>query len=249
MITPLGKTGFSHASSTATRGTLRIAETFTSRQGEGQLTGTESFFIRTSGCNLRCWFCDTPYASWKPKGELASFEQILDWVHASGLRHVVLTGGEPMLPAESTAFCQIVRDAGFHLTVETAGTIDRETPCDLLSISPKFGSSAPDPRQYPKWNKLHSERRMPIQTMRRLIESSCDYQIKFVVDTPEDYQELIEVVQQLEVPAQQVWVMPQGSTNEAMDAAAEWLKPWVESQGYHYCDRMQIRWYGNRRGT
>ena len=85
--------------------------------------------------------------------------------------------------------------------------------------------------------------------MRRLIDASSDYQIKFVVDSPDDYQELLDIVSQLAVPIEYVWVMPQGSTNEAMDAAAHWLKPWVQNEGFRYCDRMQIRWYGNRRGT
>jgi 7-carboxy-7-deazaguanine synthase len=198
---------------------------------------------------LRCWFCDTPYASWNPKGEQATFDQILALVQATGLKHVVLTGGEPMLSADSTALCQMLRSEGFHLTVETAGTIDRKTPCDLLSISPKFKSSTPDSSQHPKWSKLHAQRRMPIATMRRLIDASSDYQIKFVVDSPDDYQELLDIVSQLAVPIEYVWVMPQGSTNEAMDAAAHWLKPWVQNEGFRYCDRMQIRWYGNRRGT
>jgi 7-carboxy-7-deazaguanine synthase len=170
-------------------------------------------------------------------------------VQASGLQHVVLTGGEPMLSSESTALCHLLQSEGFHLTVETAGTIDRPTPCDLLSISPKFKSSTPDIGEHPKWSKLHAERRMPIATMRQLIDTASDYQIKFVVDSPDDYEELLEIVTQLEVPSDSVWVMPQGSTNEAMDAAAQWLKAWVQQAGFHYCDRMQIRWYGNRRGT
>lgn len=249
LITPLGNSGLSHGSQATTRGTLRIAETFQSRQGEGKLTGTDSFFIRTSGCNLRCWFCDTPYASWNPKGEQLDFDQILSLVQASGLEHVVLTGGEPMLSKDSTALCHLLRTQGFHLTIETAGTVEREAPCDLLSISPKFESSTPDASEHPYWSQLHAERRMPIAIMQRLIKSALDYQIKFVVDSPGDYKELQDIVARLGVPASSVWVMPQGSTNEAMDAAAKWLKVWVESQDFHYCDRMQIRWFGNRRGT
>lgn len=90
---------------------------------------------------------------------------------------------------------------------------------------------------------------MPIATMRQLIAAAPDYQIKFVVDSPDDYEELLEIVTALGVPAETVWIMPQGSTNEAMDAAAQWLKDWVDQAGFQYCDRMQIRWYGNRRGT
>lgn len=249
MITPLRNSEFSQRSDATTRGTLRIAETFTSRQGEGKLTGTESFFIRTSGCNLRCWFCDTPYASWDPRGDMHSLDSIVKMAAESNLRHVVLTGGEPMLAKQSVELCRLLRASGRHLTIETAGTIERDVECDLMSISPKFASSTPDSDQHPRWNQLHQQRRMPLDTMRRLIDAAPDYQLKFVVDSPADYDELVEVVESLAAEPDDVWVMPQGSTIEAMEQAAEWLEPWCQSQGYQYCDRMQIRWYGNRRGT
>jgi 7-carboxy-7-deazaguanine synthase len=238
-----------HGSSLTTRGTLRISETFVSRQGEGQLTGTESFFIRTSGCNLRCWFCDTPYASWDPGGVNLSTSQLVRAAIRSGTKHVVLTGGEPMLPREIVSLSQALRQAGFHITIETAGTLDRPVACDLMSISPKFATSSPDASDHPKWHRLHHRRRMPIDTMRRLIDRTPQFQLKFVVGSPVDYDELIDIVERLQVAPRDVWVMPQGSTVEAMDAAQNWLRPWCESQGFQYCDRMQIRWYGNRRGT
>ncbi len=249
MIPPSGKSEFSHASHSAARGTLRIAETFTSRQGEGRLTGTESFFVRTSGCNLRCWFCDTPYASWHPEGDVVAVDAVVEMVAASGLDHAVLTGGEPLLHQESVELCRSLRQAGIHVTIETAGTIDREAECDLLSISPKFSSSSPDPVAHRRWSELHEQRRMPVDTMRRLIDRAPAYQLKFVVDSSADYDELLEVVGRLDAEPENVWVMPQGSSVEAMDAAAGWLKPWCEQLGFQYCDRMQIRWYGNRRGT
>ncbi len=249
MITPLQNSGFSHASLATTRGTLRIAETFTSRQGEGKLTGTESYFIRTSGCNLRCWFCDTPYASWNPTGSQLSFDSILQSIAESKLRHVVLTGGEPLLPQESPLLCRLLRDRGLHVTIETAGTIDCDIECDLISISPKFASSTPDPIKHLRWSQLHAKRRLPIEAMQRLMERADDFQLKFVVDSPSDYDELFAVANALQADPADVWVMPQGSTIAAMDAAAEWLKPWCENQGFRYCERMQIRWYGNRRGT
>jgi 7-carboxy-7-deazaguanine synthase len=249
VISPVGKAEFSHGSQQATRGTLRIAESFISRQGEGKLAGTESFFIRTSGCNLRCWFCDTPYASWDPKGNAMTIEAIVDAAIESTLKHVVLTGGEPLVPRESADLCRELRGQDFHVTIETAGTIDRNIESDLISISPKFASSAPEAMKHPQWNQLHHRRRMPIDTMRSLIKRSNDYQLKFVVDSAEDYEELKWVVDQLNADSPDVWVMPQGSTIDAMDKAIRWLKPWCDDQGFQYCDRQQIRWYGNRRGT
>lgn len=249
MVSPTGQPQFSHASQKPTRGTLRIAETFSSRQGEGKLTGTESFFVRTSGCNLRCWFCDTPYASWNPTGETMSVDSIVEMVRESGCRHIVLTGGEPLLSATSVDFCERLRGEGMHITIETAGTIDRLVECDLMSISPKFRSSTPNAEEHPTWNRLHRERRLPIKTMRALIDRAADYQLKFVVDSPADYDELLDIVDRLDADHAEVWIMPQGSTVEAMDQAATWLRPWCHSQGFQYCDRMQIRWFGNRRGT
>ncbi|WP_407652729.1 7-carboxy-7-deazaguanine synthase QueE [Aporhodopirellula aestuarii] len=262
-----------HLVEPATR--LRIAETFTSRQGEGRLTGIPSFFVRTSGCNLRCWFCDTPYASWNPEGERFSIDSLVEQavnarlpastetdsqaalhgdsasVHTttSPVRHVVLTGGEPLIAAGFSELATALRDAGMHVTVETAGTVDVEFPSDLLSLSPKLRASTPDAAQHPKWSQLHERRRMPVHTMRNLISRSPAVQVKFVVDSADEFDEILRVVDDLQVPANDVWIMPQGITVEQLDAAADWLTPWAEQNGFQYCDRMQIRWYGNRRGT
>ena len=62
--------------------TLFISETFTSIQGEGLLTGVPSVFIRTSGCNLRCRWCDTPYTSWEPTGQRETLEGLMAIVEA-----------------------------------------------------------------------------------------------------------------------------------------------------------------------
>ena len=72
---------------------LRICEIYASVQGEGLLTGIPSVFVRTSGCNLRCWFCDTPFASWAPEGPHLTVDEVLAKTLALELRHIVLTGG------------------------------------------------------------------------------------------------------------------------------------------------------------
>src|SRR5688572_18363939 len=79
---------------------VRIAEIYRSIQGEGLLTGAESVFVRTSGCNLRCGFCDTPYTSWEPEGDDLAVADVLDAVERLEAPHVVITGGEPLLWAE-----------------------------------------------------------------------------------------------------------------------------------------------------
>ncbi|MFP6670481.1 MAG: 7-carboxy-7-deazaguanine synthase QueE, partial [Pirellulaceae bacterium] len=110
---------------------VKIAEIYESVQGEGLLTGTESVFVRASGCNLRCWYCDTPYTSWMPAGKDLSVTDIVRAATERDLPHVVITGGEPMLFAELIPVCEKLKALGKHLTIVTAGTLYLPLPCDL----------------------------------------------------------------------------------------------------------------------
>ena len=161
---------------------IRIAEIFASVQGEGLFTGVPSTFVRVSGCNLRCVWCDTPYASWTPTGPTLTLDEILARIRGELPRHVVLTGGEPMLFDPIEPLCAILRDEGYTITIETAGTIARDLPCDLMSISPKLAHSAPP--EASGWRERHEARRLNGGTLAALI-SGYDHQIKFVCE-PDD---------------------------------------------------------------
>src|SRR3954467_13587346 len=113
------------------RPALKIAELFYSLQGEGSLLGVPSVFVRTSGCNLRCSWCDTPYTSWHPEGDTLSTAEVLQSIRRYGCSHVVVTGGEPMIVPEMGSFTDALRAEGMHITVETAGTVDAPVACDL----------------------------------------------------------------------------------------------------------------------
>src|SRR5687768_477170 len=102
---------------------MLIAEIFYSIQGEGELTGVPSVFVRTSGCNLRCTWCDTKYASWNPEGEELSIPAILERIAAHPGKHVVITGGEPMVAKGIHELAAAIRGTGRHITIETAGTV------------------------------------------------------------------------------------------------------------------------------
>src|SRR5262249_37310047 len=115
--------------------TMRIAELFFSVQGEGLLTGVPSVFVRTTGCNLRCTWCDSPYTSWQPEGEELSVPEVLDRLGTWKARHVVVTGGEPLLAPQVGELCDQLRQAGYHITVETAATVFKPVACDLASLS------------------------------------------------------------------------------------------------------------------
>src|SRR5262245_36448860 len=154
---------------------MKIAEIYKSVQGEGLLTGTPSVFVRTSGCNLRCWFCDTPFTSWAPEGTDISVDEIVAQVEEWDCRHVVLTGGEPMLFAELLPLADALHDRGWHITVETAGTLYLPVACDLMSISPNLASSGPPVDQHSHWSRRHERERYQPDVLRQLM-AEYDYQ-------------------------------------------------------------------------
>ncbi len=202
-----------------------------------------------SGCNLRCWYCDTPYASWQPEGEDLAVHEILARVEALGARHVVLTGGEPMLFAELLPLCTAMHERGLHVTIETAGTLYLPVECQLMSLSPKLASSTPDRQQSIRWSERHELARHAPDVIRRLV-AEYTYQFKFVVDEPAD---CIEVERYLEAFPEIEWnrvmLMPQGTNTEALARQAEWLEPYCRERCLHFCRRKHIEWFGLVRGT
>ncbi|RMF39359.1 MAG: 7-carboxy-7-deazaguanine synthase QueE [Planctomycetota bacterium] len=227
---------------------MRICELYASIQGEGRLTGMPSVFVRTSGCNLRCWFCDTPFASWHPEGDYLQAEDVVEQCLGFGLDHVVITGGEPMLFPSIATLCHGLKQQGCHVTIETAGTVWRDTPCDLMSISPKLRSSAPRGADS-TWVRAHHARRERLEIVRRMM-NQFDYQLKFVVDAPADALEVLEYIQRLgEVDREHVLLMPQGTDTATLDRQAQWLIPWCRRHGFRFCPRAHIGWFGNQRGT
>jgi 7-carboxy-7-deazaguanine synthase len=228
---------------------MRVAEIFRSVQGEGLLTGTESAFVRASGCNLRCWYCDTPYASWAPEGDDWSVDDILARIHQLDRRHVVLTGGEPMLFAELIPLCAALRRGGHHVTIETAGTLYLPVECDLMSISPKLSNSTPARDRDPQWAGRHERSRHAPEVIRRLV-AEHEYQLKFVVDRREDCDEVQECLAAFpEIDRSRVMLMPQGTDAAGLAEKRSWLEPYCIEHGLRYCPRRQIEWFGHQRGT
>ncbi len=246
------------------RDSLPISEMFLSIQGEGKLTGVPSFFIRTSGCNLRCWWCDTPYASWKPEGLVRAIDELVAMASASGAKHVVVTGGEPMLFPQIGALCERLRGAGLHITIETAGTVFRSVACDLMSISPKLTNSTPgEARPFPpghaagkmprdalrQWGEQHEARRLNMPALRELLGAFPERQLKFVVAGPQDLAEIDDLLAQLPgvLPAD-VMLMPEGVSSPSAETKA-WVIDACMARGFRYCQRLHIELFGNTRGT
>ncbi|MGA2616421.1 MAG: 7-carboxy-7-deazaguanine synthase QueE [Thermoguttaceae bacterium] len=230
---------------------MRIAEIFRSVQGEGRLTGMPSIFIRASGCNLRCRFCDTPYASWEAEGEELSVQEIIARIQAwAEARHVVLTGGEPMLFAELVPLCAALHALGKHVTIETAGTRCLRVHCDLMSVSPKLSNSTPAAAAEGATRIAQHEQSRHVPEVVRRLNAEYDCQFKFVVDCLEDCLEVAAYLAALpEIDRRRVMLMPQGASPQELAEKAAWLEPYCRQQGLTFCPRRQIEWFGGRRGT
>jgi 7-carboxy-7-deazaguanine synthase len=229
---------------------MKVAEIFFSIQGEGRLVGVPSAFVRTTGCNLRCVYCDTPFTSWQPQGESLTIDAILTRLAAFPTRHVVITGGEPLLAAGIEDLCaRLQGGCGYHVTVETAGTVFKPLACDLVSLSPKLANSTPHEREGGRFALRHERVRLQIPVLRAFMERG-DYQLKFVIDRPEDVCEVLEILERLSgVDRTRVLLMPQGVTRAELDERGPWVVEACKEHGFRYCPRVHIELYGNRRGT
>jgi len=215
--------------------------------------GVPSVFVRTSGCNLRCRWCDTPYASWNPEGEEMAIAEIINRVRAYHCSHVVLTGGEPMVAAGIRELACELHSMGMHITIETAGTIaPGEIACDLASLSPKLANSTPDLEEAGPWRERHEKTRLNRDIIRQWVQrGSC--QLKFVVTEVEDLSEIEELLN--EVGAVQgftrdrVLLMPEGTDVETIRARGPLLAELCMEHGFRFAPRLHIELFGNTRGT
>src|SRR5262249_16225180 len=144
---------------------MRIAEIFFSIQGEGLLAGVPSAFVRTTGCNLKCSWCDSPHTSWQPEGENHTVPEILDALPAYPTKHVVVSGGEPLIAPQMEELCAGLKEHGYHITIETAATVFKPVACDLASLSPKLANSTPYEREGGKYAEQHERLRLNIQVI------------------------------------------------------------------------------------
>ncbi|WP_224449617.1 7-carboxy-7-deazaguanine synthase QueE [Haloprofundus salilacus] len=228
---------------------LPINELFLSLQGEGKLAGVPSVFVRTSGCNLRCWFCDSYHTSWEPTHAWMSLDEILAKIESFDADHVVLTGGEPLIHDASATLLHELADRGYHTTVETNGTIVPDAPADLASISPKLESSTPTPEGDPmaegEWADRHEERRIDLDALATLVDR-FDFQLKFVVTGRDDMTEIEALVADLReatnvpVSDDDVLLMPEGQTRDQLDGTRALVADLAVEYGYRYTPRIHV---------
>lgn len=229
---------------------MRLSELFYSLQGEGKLTGVPSVFVRASGCNLRCTWCDTPYASWDPEGENVAVDEIVRRVEGFAARHVVVTGGEPMIMPDVVELCTGLKSRGHHVTIETAATVFKPMPLDLASLSPKLSNSTPWQRDGGRFAEAHERQRINVPVIQQFIDTSPEFQLKFVVSGDDDLAEIEPLLGQLRGwSPSDVLLMPEGTDTATLASRAGWLSEVCKRTGYRYCPRLHVELYGNMRGT
>ena len=231
---------------------MLVAEIFHSIQGEGILSGVPSVFVRTSGCNLRCVWCDTPYASFHPEGEDLSVPEVAARVQSFSARHVVLTGGEPMVAPGLRDLAHHLAQEGMPLTVDTAGTLPPDgIACHLASISPKLSHSTPPPGRFgPRWSRRHEQTRLQPEVLRQWV-TQYPFQLKFVVARPSDLSEIDQILEAIAspVPPSNVLLMPEGTDPSSLERNQSALVSICLERGFRFCDRLHIRLFGNTKGT
>ena len=226
---------------------MKFSELFYTIQGEGKLVGVPSVFFRTSYCNLRCIWCDTPYTSWTPEDKDITVAEAVKAIARLGCGHVVITGGEPFIQTkELTRLCQELNQRGHHITVETAATVFAPIAADLISMSPKLRNSnpAPDNRFY----KRHDLGRICPDVIRQFL-NQYECQVKFVVDCPGDLEEIKTLHAEIPIPTEAIVLMPQGVTPDELQPKQEWLVEICKEEGYRYSPRIHVDIWGNKRGV
>jgi len=215
-----------------------VSEIFYSLQGEGFLAGIPSVFIRLAGCPLSCKYCDTVYARNYNDGKDLTNQQIIAQVQNYPARHVVVTGGEPLVNQDLSErtdlrdLLVLLKNMDKHITVETAGIkFVPDLSCDLMSISPKP----------PAGDNLGQ--------LQRLIEN-YDYQLKFVVANEHDLAQAQELLEELgECDRRNVMLMPQAATRQQYLKTAAVVAELCKQTGFAFSPRLQILLWDSRRGA
>jgi 7-carboxy-7-deazaguanine synthase len=164
---------------------VKLTEIFLSLQGESTLTGWPTVFVRLTGCPLRCGYCDTAYAF--TGGQWHSLDEVLARVAAFGVRHVCVTGGEPLAQKGCLPLLQQLCDAGYTVSLETSGAIDIAAvdPRVIRIVDIKTPGSGEVARN--RWDNL-------------ALLTAHD-QIKFVLCSRDDYDWARNILAQYELPA------------------------------------------------
>lgn len=231
-------------------------ELFHTLQGEGPSIGAPAVFLRLSRCNLHCVWCDTPYTwnwektPWKHHDDrkFSKAEQILEIspedlapkITAYQFNRLVITGGEPLLQQnELIDLLRLFKDIP-HLEIETNGTQTPSSGLDALitayNVSPKLSNSG-----------MEESLRWKNESL-KFFAGSEKAVFKFVVVSEPDIAELQTLQERYNIPADRIFLMPEGRSPIEMQQKSHWLADLCRDQGYRYTPRLHVLLWGDERG-
>ncbi len=209
---------------------MKVNEMFTSIQGEGIYIGVLMFFVRLTGCNLRCEWCDTEYAFYE--GEEMSIDSIIKKVEESGMKWVCITGGEPLLQEEVYKLIDILLRKEYKVLLETNGSIliDKLPTEENLVISLDI-----------KTPSSKMERAMRFENLNYL--GPKDF-VKFVIMDENDFEYAKKIIEKYEIDKEIIF-QPVGGTN------LKWLAEKVveEHLNVRVLPQLHKIIWGNKRGV
>lgn len=235
-------------------------EIFRSIQGEGPKAGLPRTFIRLSGCNLHCVWCDTAYTwNWRDtpfehesgkkfERDVEAVKLTVEEAASRALALVsegfVITGGEPLVQRAALPALIDLLKAGApdaFIEFETNGSIappqDLVARTDLFVVSPKLAHSGNDASVALKRDALSAFAALPSAVF------------KFVARTEDDVLMASAIATEYGVDARRVYIMPEGTDVETLAARAATLTPAIEAQGFHFAPRLHIAMFGAKRGV
>lgn len=240
--------------------TLKVNEIFgPTIQGEGKTTGKKVMFLRLSGCNLHCDWCDTPHTwNWvgtpfkhpdkyertKEERKMSHWYIIKDLRGIGGdeVKALVISGGEPLLQQKKLFWLlKDLKELGWWIEIETNGTIPLDDELqefiDQVNCSPKLSNSG------------NCERiRIRKKAMENLVANPKST-FKFVVSSQEDVEEIEDYVNRFAIPKSKIYLMPLGKTPSELAKTEDSTKALAKRLGVNYSDRAHVKLFGGKRGV
>jgi 7-carboxy-7-deazaguanine synthase len=207
---------------------MKINEIFYSIQGEGKWTGIKNIFIRTTGCNLRCSFCDTTYAY--TDGVDMTIEEIVNNISNYPCKYICITGGEPLFQNETLKLVEYLLREKYKVSIETNGSIKINQYIDKNSLMISLDIKCPS-------SKMHEK--MCLDNLSMLRKND---QLKFIIRDKKDYNYAKEIFQKYK-PVCPIYFQPVWGAN------ATHLANWIIEDKLDVRLSLQIHkiLWGNRR--
>jgi len=225
---------------------MKISEIFESIQGEGTNAGKPAIFLRTAECNLKCTWCDTKYTwDWKnfdyaKEVKEISIKEIRRELEQFSNRHLVITGGEPLMQQDDLAELLTFLKPKFYVEIETNGTIlpnnALSTLVDQWNVSPKTSNSG-NPLELCDVNESYT-----------FFSKQKNCYFKYVIESESDLIEISTLIEKYGLKKDRVLLMTQASTKEEMNVREKTVFFMSKKNNLGFSPRMHVIKWGNQRG-